>query len=128
MRVVGQIDEANVLKLHRFSGKLSYLAYPDFETNPHPALTLRVKVTLPSLSIDQYDYAGWEDPPILCRKDELLPKDHELYTKFRKFSQQEENRGVLTAKATFDRRSDLDLRLRDLGLRIRGHQLISLRP
>jgi DNA phosphorothioation-associated putative methyltransferase len=29
---LGEIEEANILKLHRFSGKISYLAYPDFET------------------------------------------------------------------------------------------------
>ncbi len=35
---LGEIAEANILKLHRFSGTISYLAYPDFEADPHPAL------------------------------------------------------------------------------------------
>ena len=33
---LGEIDEANVVKLHRFSGKVSYLACPDFDTAPIP--------------------------------------------------------------------------------------------
>lgn len=64
--LVGDIDEANVIKLHRFSGKVSYIAYPDFEKDPHPALNLRVKVTLPTLTIDLFDDSDWDDPPILC--------------------------------------------------------------
>lgn len=33
---LGTIEDANVVKLHRFSGEVSYLAYPDFDTDPHP--------------------------------------------------------------------------------------------
>jgi hypothetical protein len=49
--LVGDIDEANLIKLHRFSGKVSYISYPDFEKKPHPALRLRVKVSKPSVSV-----------------------------------------------------------------------------
>src|SRR5262249_19123923 len=35
---LGEIDGANLLKLHRQSGKVSYLVYPDFDGDPHPAL------------------------------------------------------------------------------------------
>jgi DNA phosphorothioation-associated putative methyltransferase len=31
---LGEVEGANVRKLHRFSGKLSYLIYPDFDTDP----------------------------------------------------------------------------------------------
>ena len=33
---LGEIAGANLIKLHRQSGKVSYLAYPEFETDPHP--------------------------------------------------------------------------------------------
>lgn len=76
--LVGEIDEANVIKLHRFSGKVSYIVYSDFDKNPHPPMKLRVKVTLPTLSIDLFDYSTWRDPPILSRKEQLLHNTHEL--------------------------------------------------
>ena len=41
----GEIEGANLIKLHRQSGKVSYLVYPEFETNPHPALLRSVKLT-----------------------------------------------------------------------------------
>jgi len=44
----GHIDEANSFRLHRFSGKVSYLAYPEFETDPHPAPATCVKLNMRS--------------------------------------------------------------------------------
>ena len=32
---LGEVEGANLIKLHRFSGKISYLVYPDFESDPH---------------------------------------------------------------------------------------------
>ena len=40
-----EIDGANIVKIHRFSGKLSYLVYPDFESDPHPALVRCLKLS-----------------------------------------------------------------------------------
>jgi hypothetical protein len=31
---LGEVEGANLIKIHRRSGKLSYLMYPDFETDP----------------------------------------------------------------------------------------------
>jgi DNA phosphorothioation-associated putative methyltransferase len=121
--LVGEIDEANVIKLHRFSGKVSYVAYPGFESDPHPALRLRVKVTLPTLSVDLFDYSDWNDPPILRRKERLLSKEHELYQRFARLSRQEEKFGVLCNDSILYRRSHLDLSLSEHGLELRGHCL-----
>jgi DNA phosphorothioation-associated putative methyltransferase len=121
--LVGDIDEANVIKLHRFSGKVSYIAYANFENDPHPALRLRVKVTLPTLSIDLFDYSGWEDHPILCRKEELLPKSHELYERFARLTRQEEKYGVLPPEKQIDRSSTLKMLLAEKHLVLRGHKL-----
>jgi DNA phosphorothioation-associated putative methyltransferase len=45
---LGEIAGANLIKLHRQSGKVSYLVYPDFETDPHPALLRSIKLNLRS--------------------------------------------------------------------------------
>ena len=54
---LGEIEEANIVKLHRQSGKLSYLVYPNFEDDPHPRLLRSVKLSLRSRKLDCYDYA-----------------------------------------------------------------------
>ena len=40
---LGEVEGANIIKIHRRSGKLSYLVYPDFEDDPHPALLRSVQ-------------------------------------------------------------------------------------
>jgi len=43
---VGAVDGANIIKLHRHDPAVSYLAYPDFEIDPHPALVGAMHVGL----------------------------------------------------------------------------------
>ena len=43
---VGDVEGANVIKIHRRSGKLSYLVYPEFDDDPHPALLRSIRVNL----------------------------------------------------------------------------------
>jgi len=43
---LGEIDDANIVKLHRFSGKVSYLSCPDFETLAHPRIVRSVKLVI----------------------------------------------------------------------------------
>ena len=66
--LIGEVDDANVVKLHRFSGKVTYLVYANFESDPCPPLRLRVKVSLRSLDIDFFDYSQWDEPHTLESK------------------------------------------------------------
>ncbi len=70
--LLGEVEEAQVIKVHRFSGKVSYLAYSDWDTDSNPPLRLRVKVNLRSLDIGFYDYSEWPDPPRLDLDRRLL--------------------------------------------------------
>jgi len=122
--LVGEIDDANVIKLHRFSGKISYISYPDFDRNPHPALKERVKVTLPTLAIDFFDYSDWEDPPVLFRKDELLSMDYPKRELYERLSRQEAKHHLLPEPGFGMTDSMWQDRLRECGLKIRGHRLV----
>ena len=35
---IGAVEGANLIKLHRGAPQISYLSYPDFDTDPHPAI------------------------------------------------------------------------------------------
>src|SRR3954452_20839011 len=65
---LGEVEGANVIKLHRRSGKVPYLVYPDFEADPHPALLRSIKLSLRTRELDCYDYATSANPPVLHRK------------------------------------------------------------
>jgi DNA phosphorothioation-associated putative methyltransferase len=49
---LGEVEGTTILKIHRRSGKLSYLAYPDFETDPHPALLRSLRLSLRTRQLD----------------------------------------------------------------------------
>jgi len=63
----------NLIKLHRHSGKVSYLVYPGFATDPHPASLRSVTLSLRTRELDCFDYAKSTNPSILHRKETFLP-------------------------------------------------------
>lgn len=60
---LGEIEGANILEIHRRSGKLSYLSYPEFEKDPHPALNRCVRLSLRTRQLDSTDYSKSTNPP-----------------------------------------------------------------
>jgi DNA phosphorothioation-associated putative methyltransferase len=74
---------ANLIKIHRRSGKLSYLVYPGFDSEAHPALLRCIRLNLRTRQVECYDYAASANPPVLHRKETFLAPEHESYAKFR---------------------------------------------
>jgi DNA phosphorothioation-associated putative methyltransferase len=121
---LGEVEGANLIKLHRHSGKVSYLVYPDFETDPHPALLRSIKLSLRSRELDCYDYAQSANPPVLHRKETFLPADHPLHARFARLTQQEEKHGLLDDTANIGTRQGWRQRLLERGFTVRGHRLV----
>ena len=121
---LGEIEDTNIVKLHRFSGKLSYLSYPDFERKPHPELKRSVKLSLRTLALDCYDYSESKNPPVLHRKETFLNNDHPHYDKFAKLTWQEEKNGLLEETATIGTRNGWQIRLDEHGFMLKGHRLV----
>ena len=121
---LGEIEGANLIKLHRQSGKVSYLVYPDFETNPHPALRRSVKLSLRTREIASLEYGDSPNPPVLHRKESFLLPDHSLHARFARLSEQEEKHGLLSDTATIGTRDGWESRLREAGFALRGHRLL----
>jgi len=121
---LGEVEGANLVKLHRFSGKISYLIYPDFDSDPHPALLRCVKLSLRTRQLECYDYAQSANPPVLHRKETFLHPEHPLHAKFARLTEQEERHGLLDDAATIGTRAGWQARLRQAGFTLRGHRLV----
>jgi DNA phosphorothioation-associated putative methyltransferase len=121
---LGEVDGANLIKIHRRSGKLSYLIYPDFESDPHPALLRCVKLNLRTRQIECYDYAQCTNLPILHRKESFLHSDDARHAKFARLTAQEEKHGLLEDISGIGTREGWSRRLRERGLALRGHRLV----
>jgi DNA phosphorothioation-associated putative methyltransferase len=59
-RLYGDVDTADVVKLHVRSGKVSIMVYDDFEGKPLPRLIERVKINLRRQEITFFEYGAAE--------------------------------------------------------------------
>ena len=91
---IGRVDGANLIKLHTREPKVSYLTYPDFESDPHPALTESLTVHLQTFRIRERYYRESGNPPVLHRKETFIAADHPLHTKFARLTRQEDSKGL----------------------------------
>ena len=103
---LGEIEGANLIKLHRQSGKVSYLVYPEFETDPHPALVRSVKLSLRTRAIDCLEYGSSPNPPILHRKECFLLPEHPLH----RISAQDQRTCIASVRQARERRKRLETR------------------
>lgn len=101
---VGTVEGANLVKLHRLKPKVSYLSYPDFDRDPHPALAGALVVPLNSFDVKYWNYVGAANPPILHRKEEFVPVGYPGREKFARLTKQEERRGLYEETSRIGRR------------------------
>ena len=124
---IGAVEGANVVKLHRGVPQVSYLAYPEFERDPHPALIGALLVNFQTRKTQYRDYAESENPPILHRKEEFLPPEHPLREKFARLTRQEERWGLYEKPEQIGTRAGWQRTLADRGVSLRGHRLVRTR-
>jgi DNA phosphorothioation-associated putative methyltransferase len=121
---LGEVEGANLIKLHRTSGTISYLVYPKFDDDPHPCLLRSIKFSLRSRELNCFDYVNSANPPVLHRKETFLHPCDPLYEKFARLTRQEEKHGLLADTNSIGTREGWNQRLRKLGFALRGHRLI----
>ena len=123
---IGRVDGANVIKLHRAEPMVSYLSYPDFETDPHPALDSSMTIHLQTFQIRFRDYSGYRNPSILHRKELFLAADHPLRAKFARLTRIEESKGLYENSSRIGTLEGWNDALASKGLCLRGHRLLRL--
>jgi DNA phosphorothioation-associated putative methyltransferase len=121
---LGEVEGANLIKIHRRTGKLSYLVYPEFERDPHPALLRCVKLNLRTRQVECYDNGASANPPVLHRKETFLHPEHEMREKFARLTIQEEKAGLLTDTSSIGTRDGWARRLAQNGFALKGHKLV----
>jgi DNA phosphorothioation-associated putative methyltransferase len=120
---IGDVEGANVVKLHRHAPQISYLAYPDFDRAPHPALTGSLVVHLRTLQVRYVDYRMVDSPPILHRKEAFVPTDYPLREKFARLTRQEERWGLYEHPTAIGTRQAWEQLLAAKGVRLTGHRV-----
>lgn len=62
LQLFGDAGSVDLIKVHLQSSKVTFLIYDDFERSGSPKLVERIKVDLPRLRVDFFDYVGEFDP------------------------------------------------------------------
>ncbi len=125
-RTIGRVDGATLIKFYTDEPQISYLFYPEFDTDPHPALKASITIDLKTLEIVHRDYASRENPPILHRKETFVTSNYHLYEEFAKLTQQEQKLGLLKRKSDIGTRKGWLQCLSEYGVEIRGHEVYQL--
>lgn len=123
----GDVDSADIVKIHIRSGKLSLMYFDDFDGKALPALVERVKIKLRDLDVDFFDYRRYESPPVLYLKSRYMAPCQRGYRRQQAFDNQ------LLALEAFDfsehgpSSAEFWATLSNLKLEVRDFELVELR-
>jgi DNA phosphorothioation-associated putative methyltransferase len=116
----------NLLKLHTDQVAISFLTYPDFDSDPHPALAEAVKINMNSGAISKTDYRARANPPILHRKETFLPPSDPRISIYSSLTKQEEEAGLLRDLSRIGLRNHWETLLKRCSYSYEGHRLIKV--
>ena len=120
--------EFNVVKFRTDELKISFLAYPDFLSDAHPALRHAITVDLVTGKARHTDYADNINPPILHRKESFVPADHPRRAEFEALTKAEEEAGLYEDATTIGFKLNWERLLQSKGLVVKGHKLEGQEP
>ena len=118
--------EFNVIKIDEAGNQISLLDYEHFFDSPFPVLKCSYVVNLVSGSTKRLSYDPTNNPPILHRKELLLPHDHPQVPLFATLTQQLEAAGRFCNTRRIGFAREWQERLQSSGFEVRDHQLVSL--
>jgi DNA phosphorothioation-associated putative methyltransferase len=121
--LAGNLDRVTLVKFATDRPKISYLFYPNFDTDPHPALSSSIHVDMRSRQVSHRDYRTTENPPILHRKETFVTPDYPHYERFFHLTRQEEQLGLLADSRSIGTLTGWLQRLDHVGVTIEDHHL-----
>jgi DNA phosphorothioation-associated putative methyltransferase len=93
----GDWSEADVIKIHVTSGKVTFMVYDDFVNNSIPRMKERVKVKLAEQDIDYFDYINEANRPPLLNKHELMAESDNHFVEQKRLDEKLMSLGVVSA-------------------------------
>jgi len=126
--LLGTVAEATVVKLSRVERRISYLSYPTFERQAHPALATSLRADLRTFHVKWRDFRDSANPPVLHRKEAFVPPEHPTREKFSRLTRQEERAGLFEDPTRIGTRAGWEAALRAAGVAVAGHRVVRSQP
>lgn len=117
-------DRANVLKIDESGRVVSALHYPDFFSVAFPELREAWRIDMVDGHVSYRSYADSLNPPILHRKELLLPPDHPEQSRFAELTAQAEVLGLFDDSRLIGFRQAWEARIVRAGYLLVDHQLL----
>jgi len=122
---LGNVEETTLIKFFIDQYKVSFLQYPDFFTDPHPALQSSETVNLTNGKRRTIQYSKQKNPPILHRKETMISPERPEYEEWRLLTEELEAKGLYEEPKKIGFKEYWEGLLREKGLVYNGHQLSS---
>lgn len=123
IQLYGEASNADLIKIHPHSGKLTLMEFDDFENNPLPKMISRAKILLREQLIEFYDYVGEYPPPYLYFKSRFINEEFPSYEQQQIFEERLESIYPRVAVGYGPPALELDEQLRAKRYRIVGMKL-----
>jgi DNA phosphorothioation-associated putative methyltransferase len=123
----GRPSRWNILKLDHRGRRVSWSAYPDFDTDPHPTLEWTYGVEMTSLESGFQRFGDRSNRPLLHRKEEFLDPEDPDVQKFRRLTAAEVRAGLYQNPTLIGHEDGWKAELQRCGVSLRGHRVIKHR-
>lgn len=124
-QLYGDVERADLVKLHMRSGKVSLMRHDDFEGKAVPLMLERIKIRMREQQIDFFDYSGDFEPRPLYLKSRYLPEGFPQREQQLAFDEALAGASILDLSGYGPSRAELETALRDHRLKIDGFQLVA---
>ncbi|MGW5433352.1 DNA phosphorothioation-associated putative methyltransferase [Streptomyces sp. NPDC004059] len=120
----GRPQQWTVAKLKHQGRAVSWLDYPDFDTDPHPRISSSYLVDLKTLQSSHTSYAQSANRPLLHRKHEFLAPEDPDVPRYRRLTESEVRAGLYERPHLIGTENGWEAELIRCGRQLRGHRLV----
>ncbi|WP_321528561.1 DNA phosphorothioation-associated putative methyltransferase [Sedimenticola selenatireducens] len=122
--IYGDYRNADLVKIHIHSGKVSLMRYDEFDSSPLPRMIERVKIKLREQDIEYFIYGEEYEPPFLYHKSRYINEEFADYPQQFAFDEALDDLGILGLSGYGPRPSELLWKLQEYRLEVSGYELI----
>ena len=119
-------EHYNVVRFEPTASEIALLHYPDFFDAPYPALSESWRIDLATGEVGYRTYQDSLNPPILHRKELLLPDDHPRRAEYAALTEAAESIGLFDQPTRIGYRRQWRQLVQEKGYRILGHELVPI--
>jgi DNA phosphorothioation-associated putative methyltransferase len=120
----GRIPDFTLVKLSHDRKAVSWLGYPEFDSDPHPKTAWSYQVSLPDFETRYQDFSTRANRPLLHRKEEFIGRDDPRRAKFERLTKAEVKAGLYAHPHLIGTEDGWAAELARCGVTLRGHRLI----